>query len=31
MAVMNRISPLADLRQKSATVLFRGNEYLYAD
>lgn len=31
MAVMNRISPLADLRKKPATVLFRGNEYLYAD
>jgi hypothetical protein len=31
MAVMNRISPLADLRPRAETVLFRGNEYLYSD
>jgi len=31
MAVMNRISPLADARPSREMVLFRGNEYLYAD
>ena len=31
MAVMNRISPLADLRHRPESILFRGNEYLYVD
>ena len=31
MAVMNRISPLADLRHRPESILFRGNEYLYID
>jgi hypothetical protein len=31
MAVMNRISPLADAGPRLEKVLFRGNEYLYAD
>jgi len=31
MAVMNRISPLAESRPRPERVLFRGSEYLYAD
>jgi hypothetical protein len=31
MAVMNRISPVVDLSRKAEKVLFRQNEYVYAD